>query len=167
MKRVLATSAAAACAVTAWFGAGAAAQAQPPVCGPDQGSAVIDALRHDQYDQKTQVPWNPAALDSNYDPCADLSAVVVSIDLPKPNSPRQVLMFNRGTYIGLATRKSRPYTTLNKEASNKNTVVINFSTGKTCMACNDGKIVPVGYRWDGFYAQPLSTAPVPESNWQK
>ena len=152
MHRTLMRSAAV-CAVAMMIGGTPVAGADPvPGCGPDQTAALDIAIAHEQHDPLTQAPWSDVPVASNYDACADLSAVLVTIDNPKPNSPRQGFLFHRGTYIGTSTQVSRPFTTLDSAASTKDTVVLVYTSGRTCATCNDGKLFSVRYVWNGFTA---------------
>jgi hypothetical protein len=163
MNRVLATSAAA-CALAMTVSAPTAAADPPPVCGPDQATAVATAIAHEYHDRLSLAPWNPAPVGgSNFDSCADLSAVVVSIDMARPNSPRQGFLFHRGNYVGTALTNSRPFTTLNAAASDKTTAVLDFTSGKTCSSCNDGKVYPVRYYWNGATVVMADPMPPPQA----
>ena len=122
------------------------------------------ATAHDRHDPITQGPWNPNPLQSNFNPCADLSAVVLSIDMARPSSPRQVFLFHRGTYIGNATSNSRPFTTLDVASSTPNVVVIDFVSGRTCGTCDDGTTHVVRYVWNGATAVMLDPIP-PRQDW--
>jgi len=44
--------------------------------------------------------WSPG---SNYDPCADLSTVLITIERATGSSPMQALMFHRGVFLGTRT----------------------------------------------------------------
>jgi len=163
VRRVLTSSAAVWALVASIVGAPVASADPAPDCGPDQATAVNEALRHEQHDPRTYAPWNPAPVGgSNFDACADLSAVVVSIDNPRPTSPRQPFLFHRGVYIGTGMTMSRPYTTLDAAASNKNVVVIVYTSGRTCSTCSDGKTYPVRYFWNGATAVMMDPAPPPQ-----
>jgi hypothetical protein len=158
--RGLIVSSAAVCAL-GMFGA-PAAQADPPVgaCGPDQATAVGDAIAHTPHDTVTQAPWNPTPVGgSNFDPCANLSAVVLSIDNPRPTSPRNAFLFNRGVFVGTALWTARPYLTLDAKASTKDMVVLVAISGRTCATCNDGAASILHYRWDGSH--PVMLDPLP------
>ncbi|HEY7052688.1 MAG TPA: LppP/LprE family lipoprotein [Mycobacterium sp.] len=162
MSRVLASSAAL-CALGTLVAPSAAAD-PIPVCGPDQATAVGMAIDREQHDRLTQAPWNPAPVGgSNFDSCANLSVVVVSIDNPRPNSPRQAFLFHQGTYIGTATTASRPFTTLDTAKSTKDAAVLNFTSGKTCSSCNDGKVIPVRYYWNGATVVMADPYPPPQT----
>ena len=130
-----------------------------PGCGPDQATALDIAIKHEKHDALTQAPWSDLPVASNFDACADLSAILVTIDNPKPNSPRQGFLFNRGNYIGTTTTTSRPFTTLDTASSTKNTVVFVFTSGRTCATCNDGRTFPVHYYWNGVTA--VMADPIP------
>lgn len=162
VRRILATSAAVGI-LALLVGTPTAAADPAPDCGPDQATAVNDAIRHEHHDPRTYAPWNPAPVGgSNFDSCADLSAVVVSIDNPRPSSPRQGFLFHRGTYIGTVLTDSRPFTTLDTAASTKNTAILLFTSGKTCSSCHDGTVVPVRYFWNGVTAVMADPAPGPQ-----
>jgi hypothetical protein len=164
MSRLLVASAAV-CASAGLVGGIAPAGADSfPTCGPDQLTSVTEAIAHEQHDRVTQAPWNPYPIESNYDACADLSAVIVSIDMAKPTSPRQGLLFHRGTYIGTTTTRSRPFTTLDVAASTKSTAVVDFVSGRTCGTCGDGTVFPVRYYWNGITAVMADPIP-PAQDW--
>ena len=164
VSRALAISAAV-CVLAGLFGGTPAANADPaPACGPDQATALGVAIAHDRHEPLTQAPWSPVPVQSNFDPCADLSAAVMTIDMAKPTSPRQVFFFHRGTYIGNATTNTYPFTTLDAAASNPGLVVLNFVSGRTCGSCNDGQTRTVRYVWNGATAMMLDPIP-PRQNW--
>jgi LppP/LprE lipoprotein len=98
-------------------------------------------------------------VDSNYDPCADLSAILITIKSGMANSNKQALMFHRGIYVGPATSTDFNMTTLDKAASTNNTVVLKYETGQTCNACGDGTFTAVRYRWNGTAVQRLDPLP--------
>ena len=159
MHRIL-RIAAAVCALAMMIGGTPVAVADPlSDCGPDQAAALDIAIAHEQHDPLTQAPWSPIPVASNFDACADLSAVLVTIDNPKPNSPRQGFLFHRGTYIGTSTAVSRPFTTLDSAASTKEMIVLVYTAGRTCATCNDGKVFPVRYIWNG--ATAVMADPIP------
>lgn len=88
----------------------AAAPAGP--CGPDETTAIRGAIAQLHRDKKTGRQWSTAPEDSNYDPCADLSAVVVTVQDGTASAPDQALMFHRGEFVGTATPKAYPFTQL-------------------------------------------------------
>jgi hypothetical protein len=137
------------------------AQADPDTaCGPDQGTAMADAIAHTPHDTRSQAPWNPAPVGgSSFDSCANLSAVVASIDNPRPSSPRNAFLFHRGVFVGTAFWDSRPYLTLDTTATTKDLVALVAIAGRTCGTCNDGAASIVRYRWDG--ARPVMLDPTP------
>jgi hypothetical protein len=142
------------------FGGAPVAGADPvPSCGPDQATALDSAIAHEQHDPVSQAPWSPIPVESTFDACADLSAILVTIDNPRPNSPRQGFLFHRGTYIGTTLTKSRPFTTLDTAASTKDTVLFVFTSGRTCATCGDGNTFPVHYHWNGVTA--VMVEPIP------
>jgi LppP/LprE lipoprotein len=162
VRRILISSAAVgALAVT--IGGGGVAGADPiPDCGPDQPTALAIAVAHEKHDPLTQAPWSLIPVQSNFDSCADLSAMLVTIDNPKPNSPRQGFLFHRGTYVGTTLATSRPFTTLDTAASTPDTAVFVFTSGRTCATCNDGITRVVHYHWNGVVPVMVETSPPPQ-----
>lgn len=88
-------------------------------CGPDEATAVRAALAQLAPDSKTGRPWNSTPEDSNYDPCADLSAVLVTVQDATNSSPDQALMFHRGTFVGTATPRAYPFTKFDRSGIHK------------------------------------------------
>lgn len=70
-------------------------------------------------DSKTGRPWNSTPEDSNYDPCADLAAVLVTVQDATNSSPDQALMFHRGTFVGTATPRAYPFTKFDRSGIHK------------------------------------------------
>jgi hypothetical protein len=162
MHRVLVISAVV-CALAMMIGGTQVANADPvPDCGPDQTSALDIVFAYERHDPLSQAPWSDVPVASNYDACADLSAVLLTIGNPRPNSPRQGFLFHRGTYIGTSLQVSRPFTTLDSAASTKDTVVLVYTSGRTCATCNDGKLFPVRYFWNGVTAVMADPVPAPQ-----
>jgi len=135
------------------------AGAAPNGCGPDQAAAVQSALAQFPADPATGYKWSSKPQESNYDPCADLSAVVVTVEGATGSSPDQALLFHRGTYTGTGTLKAYPFTHLVAGKSTKDTVVLSYAYGKSCTACDDGKLATVRYRWNGTKVQMLDPPP--------
>jgi hypothetical protein len=163
MRRVVVGSAAVCALAFVLCGAPTAGAEPVDACGPDQASAVDLAIAHMPHDPLTQAPWIQAPIASNFDACANLSAVLLTADT-KPNSPRQALLFHLGRFVGTTTESSRPYTTLDTAASTKDMVVVVFTAGKTCAVCNDGKTYPVHYQWTGNTAVMVEPIP-PAQAW--
>nr|WP_244187652.1 LppP/LprE family lipoprotein [Mycobacterium gastri] len=130
-------------------------------CGPDEATAVSAALAQLPPDKKTGKPWNPTPQFSDYDPCADLSAVVVTVVDATRSSPDQALMFHRGAFVGTATPVAYPFTELEVPASTDDLVVLTYRSRQSCDACDDGTLTTVGFQWQGDHVQMLD--PPPES----
>lgn len=135
--------------------------ADPAGCGPDEKTAVSAALAKIPQDSKTGKPWNPNPESSNYRPCDDLSAVVVTVQDATRSSPDQALMFHRGTFVGTATPKAYPFTQIEDPASTVDLVVLTYRSRQSCDACDDGTLTTVGFRWKDDRVQVLD--PLPES----
>jgi len=75
-------------------------------CGPSQGTALGVALSRLAPEPTYGAAWSGQPVDSNYDSCADLSAIIVTIERATGSSPEQALMFHRGQYLGTGTSKA-------------------------------------------------------------
>ena len=133
-------------------------------CGPDQATAVQSGLAQmppPQMAARMAVRWssNIWAQGSNYEPCADLSTVLITIEGATGSSPMQAMMFHRGTFLGTGTVKDYSFITLNKAASTNDTVVLNYKDGRNvCTAC-PGPITSVRYQWQGDHVVMLDPPP--------
>ncbi|QUR69052.1 LppP/LprE family lipoprotein [Mycobacterium spongiae] len=138
--------------------AGADDRAGP--CGPDEATAVRSALGQLPPDPTTGRPWSGTPEQSNYDPCADLSAVLVTVQGATNSSPDQALMFHRGEFVGTATPAAYPFTDLVGPASTDDIVVLTYRTLQSCDTCEDGTLTIVGFQWRGDHVRTLD--PLPE-----
>jgi len=49
-------------------------------------------------------PWAPESAETDgYDPCADLSWIILPIEGGTASSPYQIMLFHNGSYLGTAT----------------------------------------------------------------
>ncbi|MDC8973046.1 LppP/LprE family lipoprotein [Mycobacterium marinum] len=135
--------------------------APPGSCGPDEAAAVAAALATLPPDKKTGRPWNPTPEFSDYDPCAELSAVVVTVVDATRSSPDEALMFHRGQFVGTATPEAYPFTQLEAPASTDDLVVLTYRSRQSCDACEDGVLTVVGFQWQGDHVQMLDPPPEP------
>ena len=134
--------------------------ASTEACGPDEATALHTALSQLAPEPVTGRDWGSAPVEANYDPCADLSTILVVIRGGTGSSPVQALMFHRGKYLASATAKAYGFTRLNTGAWSKNdTVVLAYRSGQSCTACDDGTVTTVRYRWDGAHVQMLDPPP--------
>jgi len=139
-----------------WSGQVAPASAQ---CGPDEASALWTAMARLPPERLTGRRFAGAPLESNYDPCADLSTVLVTIEGATGSSPIQALMFHRGQFLGTGTWKAYGFTSLDEAATTPDTVVLRYRWGQSCTACDDGSVTTVRYHWDGTRVVMLDPPP--------
>lgn len=144
----------------------AAAQTVP--CGVDLSSPVIaeavTRLRPAFDDPELQgdpnVQWSPDYVNGNYDPCATLSGVTVTITGATGSSPVQVLMFHEGVYQGTGTYDAYGSTSVDLAASTDDTVVVDYryTQGDESNADASGLAV-VRYRWVDDRVEMLDQLP--------
>jgi hypothetical protein len=128
-------------------------------CGPDEVTALHAALNQLAPEPVTGRGWDGTPIAANYDPCANLSTILVTIQGGTGSSPIQALMFHRGAYLVTGTSKAYGFTSLNSGASSNDTVVLSYRSGQSCTACGDGTVNNVRYRWDGTNVQMLDPPP--------
>lgn len=119
-------------------------------CGPSEALALQQALDQLPLEPTFNVPWARQSVDSNYDSCADLSSIVVTIERATGSSPEQALMFHRGQYLGTGTSYAYPFTSIDHAASTNDTVVLRYKDYKAaaCTAC-PAPITSVRFQWQG------------------
>lgn len=146
----------------------AQADPEPTNCGVNLGApevrAAVASLApwHPRGSTDAQTwPWstNTAVYDGNYDPCATLSTVIVTIAGSTASSPDHALMFHKGEYLGTATSEAHGFTRLDEAATTDDTVGLTYMTPGTCNACNDGTYTPVSFHWDGSSVQMIGQPP--------
>ena len=130
-----------------------------PTCGPDQTTALQSALAKLAPEPVTGRGWQTTPIGSDYNPCADLSTILVMIEGGTASSPVQALMFHRGTYLGTGTSKAYGFTSLNSAHSTDNTVVLDYATPGECNACAPAAVTSVRYQWQGDHVEMLDPPP--------
>src|SRR5690606_15963239 len=147
----------AAAAACAGFVATPAAHAVPPSagCGPDEASALQFALAQMPFEPLTGRPWSRTPVASNYEPCADLSTILVMTEDGTGSSPVQALMFHRGQYLGTGTSKAYGFTELDTDRSTHDTVVLTYKAPGECNACPPDDVTSVRFKWEGDHAAML------------
>lgn len=74
--------------------------------------------------------WDPTPVESNFDACADLSTILVTVQGGTGSSPMQALMFHRGTYLGAGTLQAYGFTTIDTAQSTTDTVMLRYRSGQ-------------------------------------
>ena len=128
-------------------------------CGPSESEALTEALSQLPDESTTNRSWSPRSIGSNFDPCADLSTILVTIEGATGSSPMQALMFHRGEYLGTGTLDARGFTSIDYPASTEDMVVLTYRTSQSCTACDDGVTTSVRFQWDGQAVQMLDSPP--------
>jgi hypothetical protein len=134
-----------------------------PACGVNLGAPEIQAAISSVPTVPQGWPWghNPRGFDprSNYNPCATLSAVIITVEQGTGSSPEQALLFHNGGYVGTGTSKAYSFTSVNAAQTSDDTVALNYKDGRNvCTAC-PGPITTVRYQWQGDHVAMLDPAP--------
>jgi LppP/LprE lipoprotein len=96
---------------------------------------------------------------SNYNPCATLSAVIITIEHATGSSPDQALLFHNGNYVGTGTSKAYGFTSVNAAQTTDDTVALDYKDGRNVCAACTGPITTVRYQWQGDHVAMLDPAP--------
>ncbi|WP_080731780.1 LppP/LprE family lipoprotein [Rhodococcoides fascians] len=128
-------------------------------CAVTESQALSAGLGQLPAEPITGRQWSTTPVASNFDSCADLSSILVTVEGATGSSPVQAMMFHRGEYLGTGTSEAYGFTDLDTGSSTEDTVVLTYKTGQTCNACNDGVVTPVRYQWDGQQVQMLDALP--------
>lgn len=128
-------------------------------CAVTEAEALTAGLEQLPTEPITGRQWSTEPVASNFDACADLSSILVTIEGGTGSSPVQAMMFHRGEYLGTGTAQAYGFTGLDTAASTPDTVVLTYKTGQTCNACDDGVVTPVRFQWDGQQVQMLDSLP--------
>ena len=159
IRQIVAGAAAAFACLTLASAPTASAQPPAPDCGPDQAAVLQTYLDQKLTEPQTEQPWNPIPIAGNYDPCADLSTILLGIEKGTGSSPVQALMFHRGAYLGPATWKAYGFTSLNAARSTADMVVLDYKTPGECNACPPPLVTSVRYQWRGDHVEVLDPLP--------
>lgn len=136
-----------------------AGDARGTPCGPDEAGAISAALATAPPDRRTGKQWDRKPESTNYDPCADLSAIVLTVQDATRSSSDLALLFHRGGFVGTATPKTFPFTDLEEAASTRDIVVLTYRSGQSCDVCTDGTLTTVGFQWKDKKVQVLDALP--------
>jgi LppP/LprE lipoprotein len=134
-----------------------------PACGVNLSAPEISAAINSAPTVPQGWRWNhnPRSFDpsSNYNPCATLSAVIITVEQATGSSPDPALLFHNGNYVGTGTSKAYAFTSVNAAQTTDDTVALNYKDGRSvCTAC-PGPITTVRYQWQGDHVAMLDSAP--------
>jgi hypothetical protein len=104
-------------------------------------------------------PWEANPYGGNFDPCAELSTALVTVQGATGSSPEQALFFHYGEYVGTATAQAYPFTSIDTGRTTDAMVVLSYKDGRNvCTAC-PGPVSTVRYQWQQDHVQMLDPAP--------
>ncbi|AFM18598.1 hypothetical protein Mycch_3873 [Mycolicibacterium chubuense NBB4] len=109
------------------------------LAAPEIARAVSTLPRDPRSDQG----WNPEPLAGNYNPCAQLSAVIVKANTNSQNPNTRALMFHQGKFIPTGVPDTYGFNGLDTSASTGDTVALQYSSGVA------GLDSIVKFRWNG------------------
>lgn len=73
---------------------------------------------------KSDIVWSDQVVDTNFDPCEELSYAVITIEGATGSSPMQVMLFGRGEYLGTTSDCAPGYQTV--EQNDADSIVVTY-----------------------------------------
>ncbi|WP_405163402.1 LppP/LprE family lipoprotein [Nocardia sp. NBC_01499] len=134
----------------------------PTGCGVDLSASVIQsAIAALPVERVTGAAWStdPRGFEGNFDPCATLSTVIITVQGATGSSPDQALLFHKGEYVGTATQDAYGFTSLDVDSTKDDTVGLAYKTPGSCDACADGTITRVQFHWEGQKVRMIGIPP--------
>lgn len=139
------------------------ARAEPATCGLNLKAPEIETALASVPTLPDTNGWdrNVSSFDpsSNYNPCATLSTVIITVIGATGSSPDLAMMFHKGSYVGVATLKAYAFTSVNAAKTTDDTVALDYKDGReVCTAC-PGPTTTVRYQWQNDKLVMLDAAP--------
>lgn len=93
--------------------------------------------------------WSMNSSTDTYDPCAEMSWIVLGIDRATASSPYQVMLFHKGVYVGRATDQAFGFAPVSVERVDDDDIIVTFRYGLEgeSNAESSGR-VSARYSWD-------------------
>jgi hypothetical protein len=89
---------------------------------PEVRQAVDSFAPYQGFDWK----WDPAPIDGNYDPDANLSATLHTVEGATASSPTHIALYHKGEFRGQGTPKAGAFVSLRHDACTEDTVAVRF-----------------------------------------
>ena len=134
---------------------------QPCVSGIEnpQVRSVVSRFRAQDIFPEATDDLTVVAYDGNFNSCASLSAVYITIARGTGSTPTQVLLFHKGSYVGPATPKPHSFTSIDASLTTDDTVVLKYGIPGSCNACPDMTFTIVRFHWTGDHVEMIGTPP--------
>jgi hypothetical protein len=134
----------------AMMGSTATAQAKTPIdCGVDLAAPAIAeaAQRQPPPPGLAGWQWSTRAFAGNFDPCAELSVALITLDRGTASSPVTAMLFHYNTYVQNAKPTPESFIRFDDVDTNKGHVVLAFDTPGACDACAPAATRYLWYAW--------------------
>lgn len=140
-------------------------QAPAPKTEEPESCEDIDAEEAYQSGIGTIAPWNGFGwgrpFSSEFDPCADLSWLIIAIEGATASSPHHIMLFHKGEYLGTAT--AEPYgffPTIERVNDAEIAVTYHWAREGETTAGRTGE-THAGFRWDEGQQKVIMSGDVP------
>lgn len=133
-------------------------------CGELTGQEAFSRWVNKVPDSGFGEPWIPAFKKDTYDPCADLSYIVITVEAASTAAPHHIMLFNKGEYLGTATYYSYAFAPLvTRDSDSAITVEYKYlRTGEANVEAS-GRTT-AHFRWDDGQEKVIMTGSAPPCN---
>lgn len=133
-------------------------------CGVDLGARAVTAavatLPPYVAAPDVSYDWSAQGARGNYDPCATLSAAVVTVAGATASSPDQLLLFHRGVFAGVGG-STASFITLERATTSTTVVAAYREPGSQGTAGPSVLTEVLRFRWDGAKVVRVGATPTP------
>lgn len=129
-------------------------------CGSDTAETAYEkAIPQVEPYPGLDAPWGP--FSSQYDPCAALSWITVTLEGATVSSPYHILLFHNGEYLGTATAKAYGFSPrISRVNDSEIAVTYRWPKDGESNAAASGKS-QAGFRWDEGAQKVIMSGDVP------
>ncbi len=127
-------------------GAAAPPSSAPPAdpCAVNLASPTIAKVVSElPRDPRSQQPWNPEPLAGNYNPCAQLSAVIIKANTNAHNPATRAVLFHLGQFIPQGVPDTYGFNGIDAAQTTGDTVALTYPSGINALSTS------VKFHWNG------------------
>ena len=131
---------------------GPAAPGDP--CATDLAAPeIVKAVSELPRDPRSNQGWNPEPVAGNYNPCAQLSAVIIKANTNSENPNTRAVLFHQGKFIPTGVPDTYGFNGLETTQTTGDTVALKYSNGMP------GLDSIVKFRWNGSGVELIGNTP--------
>ena len=114
---------------------------------------IVKAVSELPRDPRSNQGWNPEPVAGNYNPCAQLSAVIIKANTNAENPNTRALLFHQGKFIPTGVPDTYGFNGIDSAVTTGDTVALRYSSGAP------GLDSVVRFRWNGNGVELIGNTP--------